>query len=336
MSKYFLSKKIYIPVGIVLFIILSYFISGSFLSYNKPINSSYLLLEDWASYAVAEDAQNYFVENNIDSIFIIGMKYPDSTVSLQELNTARKLKKRENTYSMYWSGILGFEISSEKLKDPSVLSIKMRGSIGDNTYPHYNIYANKTLIGSGFVNEKDSVYKFNISNKIDDPLSHVLIYFDNDHLTSTGDRNLYVSERYIDSINIDSIATDNFFIIKAEPFNFKFISNLRSVKCYLNDLGIDSARVRLVETPYCPINKTLAMAKGAKEYFNKTDIQNLNIITATEHSSRTYLNFKNCLQENMEVGCIPSEKSIQNKKSFYSGIDERISLTLTWMYWWFN
>jgi hypothetical protein len=91
-----------------------------------------------------------------------------------------------------------------------------------------------------------------------------------------------------------------------------------------------------VEVNYHPINKSLALAKGAKKYFDKTEIKNINIITADKHSGRSYLNFKNCLEENIEVGCIPVKRDIPEKTSLYDGIDERVSLLVTWMYWWFH
>lgn len=322
--------------GIVLFIILFYVISGLFLSYNKPVESPYVLLEDWISYTIVDDALNYIAENSIDSVFVVGMKNSNTSVGLQEIDKSRKLEKTRNTYAVLWDGILGFEIPSEKLKESFTLNLKMRGTGDNEHFPHYGIFANNRLIGSGFVNEKDSSYEFILSKNSADSLTYILINFDNDRLTSTGDRNLYISDINIDSVNIDSVSSDNFFISNTVKPYFNYVSKLYSIKYYLGDLGYDTSRVKPVEVNYDPFNKTLALAKGAKKYFSKTDVKNINLITASKHSTRSYLNFKNCLEENIEVGCIPGNSEIQEKKSLYEGIDERVSLLLTWIYWWFH
>jgi hypothetical protein len=330
-----MKKTAFIISGIVLFLILFYGISGVFLSYKKPVDSPYVLLEGWTTYAIVDDALKYIVENKIDSVFVVGMKNSNTSVGLHEIDKTRKLKKNGNTYAVYWDGILGFEIPSEKLQESFTLHVKMRGTSDINHFPHYEIFVNTGLIGSGFVNEKDSDYEFILSKSIADSLTYILINFDNDKLTSTGDRNLYISDIYIDSLDIDSLTTDNFFIYNIIDPNNYYIPKLNTIKYYLGDLGYDTSRVKLVEVDYDSFNKTLALAKGAKKYFSHTEVKNINIITANKHSSRSYLNFKNCLEENIEVGCIPENSEIQ-EKSLFAGIDERVSLLSTWIYWWFH
>ncbi len=329
-------KKIaFIISGIVLFLILFYVISGVFLTSNKPVDSPYVLLEDWVSYAIVDDAFKYIVENEIDSVFVFGMKNSNTSVGLHEIDKTRKLMKNGNTYAVYWDGILGFEIPSDKLQESFTLHVKMHGTSDISHFPHYEIFANTGLIGSGFVNEKDSDYEFIVPRGMIDSLTYILINFDNDLSTSTGDRNLYISDIYIDSLDIDSVSTDNFFISNIiDPRNYS-IPQLSTIKYYLGDLGYDTSRVKLVEVDYDSFNKTLALAKGAKKYFSHTEVKNINIITAKKHSSRSYLNFKNCLEENIEVGCIPGISAVQ-EKDLFEGIDERVSLLSTWIYWWFH
>lgn len=331
-----MKKTIFIVSGVMLFIILLYLISGIFLIYKKTVNSPYVLLEDWISYSIIEDASNYIVKNNIDSVFVVGMKNLNNSINLQEINKTRKLEKKRNTYAMYWSGILGFEIPTEKLKETFTLHIKMRGTRDIKHFPHYKIFVNKQLISTGFVNETDSVYEFNIPNYITDSLTYILINFDNDIATSQGDRNLYISDIYINTMNIEALTTKNFFISDTLKTIMDFVSNANNIKNYLKDLGYDSSKVKLIEVNYDSFNKTLALAKGAKIYFSNSEVKNINIITAKNHSRRSFLNFKNCLEKKVKVGCIPRKDDTQNKFSLPVGIDERISLILTWIYWWFH
>lgn len=323
-----------ITSGIVVCIFLLYILSGKLLTVEKPVKSPYVLLEDWVSYTTVEDASAYIVENNIDSVFVIGMRESTTSRSLQEVDKTRKLQKDRNTYSMYWNGTLGFEIPSEKLQESSILHVKMRGTSDYKHYPHYTICLNKQVIGSGFVNEAYSAYEFILSGKTTDSLSYILINFDNDKSTSTGDRNLYVSDIYIDSMDIDSIARDHFFISEKEMVHINYASKLNTIKYYLKDLEYEPSRVKLIEVDYDNFNRSLALAKGAKKYFEKTEITNINVITVDMHARRSYLNFKNCLEGNIEVGCFPGNSDTQRSTSVYEGIDERISLLLTWIYWW--
>jgi len=329
-------KKItFIASGIVLFII-SYIISGAFLLCNNPIESPYILLEAWIPSSVVEDASQYIQENNIDSVFVIGMKNSNKSISLEEIDKSKPLQKKEDAYALYWDAVLGFEIPSSKLQESFTLNIGMHGTSDNDFFPHFKIVVNNRVIATGFVSSEDSVYKFPVLGKITDSSTYILIHFDNDEPTSIGDRNLYVSSINLNSVQIDSIKTGSFLVPSSVELNADCISKLHTVKYYLSDLGYDTARVRLVEVEYDSFNKSLAIAKGAKQYFFSTEINSINIFTTTIHSRRSYFNFKNCLKKNIEVGCIPGNSNKQKEASLYGGFDERISLLATWIYWWFH
>jgi hypothetical protein len=330
-------KKIaFITGGIVLFIILFYVISGLFLTCEKPVKSPYVLLEGWIPRTIVEDAVTYIDKNEIDSVFVVGMKNANTSVSLQEIDKTGKLQKSGNTYALIGDGVLGFEIPSEKLNESFALNIQMRGTGDLNYFPHYEVFVNKQMVGSGFVTERDSCYEFVSFASLTDPFTYVLINFDNDCETSTGDRNLYISDIYIDSLNFDSLISDNFFISNTDVPNFNFVSRLNTIQYYFEDLGYDTSRLQVVEVNYEPLNMTLALAKGAKKYLGGTEMNSINIITAYKHSRRSYLNYKNCFGDNIEVGCIPGNRYINKNSSIYDGMDERVSLFFTWIYWWFH
>jgi hypothetical protein len=329
-------KKIALLTGtIALFVILFYTISGIFLSYNKSVDSPYVLLEGWISLYHMEFAANYIIANNYDSVFVIGFKNQDNTVSIQQAKKTKKLKGYDNNYVFFANGILGFEVPTEKLKDNSTLNITMRGTSALKHFPHYQVFANEHLIGSGFVSEKDSSYKFNLLNNIADSLTYVSINFDNHLMPSLGNRHLFISDIKIDMVNIDSISIGNFFIDNSPNTNFEFISGLNRIKYYLADRGYDVSKVKLIWLEPKSFNKSIAIAKCAKDYFRQSKITSINIITIEHHSKRSYINFGNSV-DNVEFGCITIHNSALYENSLYYKIDARISLLLTKIYWWFH
>lgn len=332
-----MKKTVILLSAVLLISILFYLVSGLFLTYQKSVESQYVLLEDWIPFNALEEASNYIIENNIDSVFIVGVKNSNTSESKQEIDKTKKLKKnRNNIYALCGSGILGFEIPTENLKESFILTVKMHGTSYKNLFPHYRIFSNKQLISSGFVNEKEDVYQFIISKKTTDPLTCILINYDNDMTDSIDDRNLFISGIYIDTMDIDSIMLDNFYIAYTNKPNINYVSKMDNIKYYIRDRGYDTTKVKFIEVNYDSFNKSLALAKGAKKYFSNTEVENINIITTKAHSGRSYLNFKNCLDKNIEVGCIPININFLKNHSFYVRIDERLSLLLTWIYWWFH
>ena len=285
--------------------------------------------------SVLEEAASFIVENNTDSVFVIGMSYP-FIPRLQRINKSQKLEKKWNRYAMYASSLLGFEFTTKELNEPLTVSLIMWGTSNGVKFPHYQFFLNTSLIGSGFVTGKDSVYTFSIQNNSVDTTLHLIINYDNDKMSPTGDRNLFISDIQINEQPIDPITVRDYFVLAKLGNYYNLISNEMNIKHYLGDVGYDTSRVKIVQVDYDSFNKTLALAKGAKRHFSHSGIESLNIITTTKHSTRSYLNFKNCLKDYMVVGCIPIHDDIFEDKSLYARLDERGSLLLTWIYWWFH
>jgi hypothetical protein len=330
-----MKKTTLIIIGVLLFIALLYLISGKFLTYNKSVHSPYVLLEGWISQYNMEFAANYIIDKNYDSVFIVGMKTPNNKTPIQEVRKIKKAKEADHSYFLTRNGILGFIVPTEKTGSNSILNITMRGSSALNLFPHYQVFANEQLVGSGFVNENDSIYTFDLSNKIASPITYISINYDNDIMTSVEDRNLIISDLYIDSKNIDSISLGDFYIHNGQRMHYEFISGLKKVKYYLADRGYDTSKVKLIGLEPKSFNKSIAIAKGAEEYFGQSNIESINIITIRNHSGRSVFNFKKAIR-NIEFGSIIINNHSEYENSLMYRIDERMSLLFTWMYWWFH
>lgn len=211
----------------------------------------------------------------------------------------------------------------------------MRGSVNNKLFAHYNIYIDKDFIGSGFTSKNDSIYKYTIKNSGISNSKYVLINFDNDKFTDNEDRNLYVSDVQINSKAINLMAIDIFFLKSNSQSGKALISELYSIKNYLSDLGIDTLKIKVVKSNSSSHNNTLTLANTARKYFLTTNIKNVNVITPDFHSRRSYLNFKNCLKNVVEIGCIPM-KTEKKKRKRLNKIDDRVSLLFTFLYWGFH
>lgn len=332
-------KKTAINISLFfLFAFLLYLVSGVFLTCNKPINSKNVLLEGWLHPNAVEESVKYIKENNIDSVFVVEMKNPDlqNITDFAELNKSERLKKSYNRYGLYWNGTLGFEIPTRKLEDSISIQLKMHGNKNLGYFPHYKILVNSSFLASGFSTDVDSIYQFTTKDITSDSLTYLFINFDNDIKSLYGDRDLFVSDIMINSLAVDSLATNEFFIFGDKTLGNLLCSEGVNLKFYLSELGYDSSRIKLIQTNYQRPNRTLALAKGAKKYFQNSKIENINILTTNTHSRRSYINFKNCL-ENINVGCIPrGDEILRKESSVYNCIDDRVSLILTWIYWWFH
>jgi uncharacterized SAM-binding protein YcdF (DUF218 family) len=312
--------------------ILSYFILGLFLRFEKTIKSQNIIVEGWASRMVIENAPSFFLDEKIDSIFIFDFFKDKTSISLKDVDRSVKLKQRNTAYSLSWNGTLIFEIPTSKLQDTFTLSLTMRGSVSKNRLAHFNIFINKKLIDSNFTTKERSAYNYTIQKNSANDTTYVLINFDNDVVVNNEDRNLYVSNIFINSEDIHSLAIDHFFIPSNSESGMALISELNSLKNYLTDFGLDPLKIKVIKVNQKNNNNTFTLATAAKAYFITSKIKNANVITPDFHSRRSYLNFKNCLKDSLEIGCIPINTNL-TKNTLQNNIDERASLLFTMMYW---
>lgn len=95
---------------IIILLIVSYILLGSFLKFEKPIKSSNIILEGWAAKGFFEDYSNF----DYESLFIFDFATEKKSVSLKDIDRSFKLKKKKNTYCLPWNGTLVFEIPKKK------------------------------------------------------------------------------------------------------------------------------------------------------------------------------------------------------------------------------
>lgn len=330
-------KKIWFYISIAIIgILLLYYILGYLLAVNKPINSPYILLEGWMSHIVMEEASQYIKDENVDSIFIIGMKYSEVVTEINDVHKTRIINPKNNLIVLNSNGFIAISLPNHVFSDTSKIQFNLRGSKDVKYMPHYEFFMNGNIIGHGFANDTPNNFTFKLSKNTKDSTSYFLINFDNDRNTKHGDRNLYISDVFVDSVKIGELTNDIFFVASSESPNIPYVLRQNTVQYYMHDCKIDSSKIRIIEIDYTYLNKSIAFAKGAQKYIHNSNLTSFNLVTADIHSARSYFNFKNSLGNRIKLGCIPVKRNSYKQNSIKQGIDERISLVYTWFYWLFN
>jgi hypothetical protein len=247
------------------------------------------------------------------------------------------LEESTDKVDMAWSGMLIYEIPTNKIQYPDMLNISMYGTPVNNIYPHFKIFINDSLLKSGFVNDSDSVFSFSLKKYTPDKNFSLKIYFDNDAMIKDSDRNMFVTRVLIDSTNINKIASKKYYLLMNNDDSEFFDSGTEDIKRYLTDFGIEPDKIKIAETNNELLNNTLALSKKAGNFFKNSKIKDLNIYANSHHSGRTFLNFRNCIKKDIKIGCIATDsENDPDWFMFYENVDERISLFFSWVYWWFN
>lgn len=336
-------KKWGLILAVILLSGIAYIITGNYLIYNNPNNSKNLLIEDWVPVTLLEELKSKNIIDKADSIYIIGMEFPEKQNLLTQIrnNNPQSIasKKNNNTNFLYKNTCLLYCVNSHQLEEPTTLYINMKGDFAFNYYPHYKIIIDDQIVSSGFVSGKDSLYSFKINHFFKDSLVLIQIQYDNDFWGGKGiDRNLHISTININSTNIDSISLYHQIISDEALRNLPqpFSSNAHNKKHYLEDLGIDPNKIKVIETKYTKNrNITLYLSKAAGLYFQNHPQKDFLIATTMMHSHRTYLNFKNSLSKETNLGCM-AIKVEYGKKERINKTDEIFSLIFSYLYWLFN
>lgn len=308
-----------------------YLLLGRALVYRHPLASHNVLLEGWMLESVINTAPKFLTASDTDSIFIVTMKPAKTTTKHSFWEKAQKLDTESKRFILASNSMLRLVIPAANCKPAQQISFKMKGSRDDRSAAHYAVFFNDSLLAHGFANEEFIRYRFQLSNWKTERENELVICFNNDACSSTGDRNLYVSRIQLDTLNASQLASSASRLpARAYPQGAAGpVLNLPNIQSLLlADMGCDTSKIHWISAEPAEFNNTKSYAQAATEFLNASSIESINLVTAEKHSRRSFINFRAQLKKEVKLGCIPIPTKGKNR--FIHGIDERASLLYTW------
>lgn len=308
-----------------------YLLLGRALVYKHPVDSHNVLLEGWMLESVIKNAPGFLTASETERIIIASMNNAGHATNGTLWEKAQELDKASKQFTLASNSMLRLVIPAANCNPAQQISFKMKGSRDDRSAAHYAVFFNDSLLAHGFAKEEFIRYRFQLTNWETEHENELMICFDNDACSSTGDRNLYISRIQLDTMNASQLASSASCLpARAYPQGAAGpVFNLRNIQSLLlADMGCDTSKIRWISAEPAGFNKTKAYAQAASEFLNASSIESINLVTAEKHSRRSFINFRAQLKKEIELGCVPVENKVKNP--FINTIDERISLLFTW------
>jgi hypothetical protein len=333
-----LGKWLKLTFALGLSFFLAYVAAAYLVTFQKDLPSKHLLIEGWLNKEHLEQLKTYLDGYVYDSLFIVGMDYKKSIENNDAAGDQDK-KMKPHSYSgktaMLANGCLEYIFANPTRTNHQQLEMGMYGTCALGFCPHYNIFVNGRFLGSGLVTEKDSTYIFEIPDGLYAPEMKLTVFFDNDmKFDRHSDRNLVISAVALNGQPIEPLHGTPFYTKNAPSF-FQMDNNGKNARQYLLDLGLDTLKTRIIETGWEAHNKTFYYSRAAGQYLNKSNIPDIKVITAQNHSRRTYLSFRGSISPEIAVGCIYFEAHNETL-TVPSLFVEAASCIWTWVYWLFH
>ena len=296
-----------------------------------PVNNPDIyIVESWLSSPYIEQANDYMLENEIDSVWIVGMNVPDTANS--------KLKKKEKItlpISLIGNGYIRANYNSNTPPEDTLL-IDIEGYRAFGVGAFILIYINDEFALSKIISKRDTL-------KIPCPqeTKNITLVFANDARCKKGeDRNI----RIYSIGNVANVTTieQKYGSVNILPDDLGLTEGLKTAM-YLQELGCKPVHFVTVEGKAKGDNKTLQSSLLFKKWLSENHHTNkklrINIFTTPQHARRTYINYKKALKNFADVGVIAFEKHDQvcegltAKQKFLSWADETASTIITYFYW---
>jgi hypothetical protein len=193
----------------------------------------------------------------------------------------------------------------------STIEVIAFGRALDGEYPHFRLSLNDSLIGERYVSHTPRDIKFETLLS-EDQIRSISVKFDNDGVSSNGDRNLAI---------LGIRVNDRFFspfsktvsLVYGKPGNTEVqpvYENLAQKAAYfLQREGIEAEKIVAAPSPFVEIDRTYESALSIKKVLNKRfpTVRSLNIISEGAHSRRSWMMYKKALDDNFKIGVMAVE-----------------------------
>jgi len=297
-KKSFLSirKWLFISAAVLVFFLMGASSIRIFLSPTKRLkDTSVLVIEGWIpDYALKEAVQEFNTHNYQRLITTGGPLVTD--------------------YRAFIGGKLHFSIpdSLHKRVSGHPLLVQAQGSYVSGESAHFTLWVNDTVyIGETFTSNRMTTYRFPMDSCITE-VKTVHIHFDNDKMTRTQDRDLFLRNITVGRTSIRY----NSGIMLYEQHWPDEVKNIRILPTYAENaaadlirLGIDSSKISVVTSLPVHTHKTFHAASALKTYLLQQQVSSFNLLSVGVHTRRSWLTYQKALGNTFSIGII----SVENK-----------------------
>ncbi|MGC1392160.1 MAG: carbohydrate-binding domain-containing protein [Bacteroidales bacterium] len=298
------------------------YLSG-YLSKSEEVSANILLVEGWLPEYAIDMAFSEFNKNKYEYVITTGLKIPEYYLVSMDGYLVFYPKRRI---------VLNSGISNHSIEIDAYSELN-----GDNA-ARFNLFINDSVVGS-FEAEKRK-RKYNINWKGDlTTIDSIMVQFTNDAIGDFGDRNLYVKEIIIDHKFVMEYQKNSEYIIGALGSSWRikndFTSYAELARNRLLSLGMDSAKIKAIDSKRARINRTLTSALAFRDWLRTTNIpvKGINIVTVGTHARRTWMTYNKILDGKHKIGIL-SLPDYKNNFSRKYKILKTIRETLGIIYYW--
>ncbi|MEZ5197731.1 MAG: carbohydrate-binding domain-containing protein [Bacteroidales bacterium] len=336
--------KVFLLFGILVILLFLFirFYLPSFLIYNHPVDSEVVVIESWISAYEVERIADYLKQDPEARCIVVGKHYIAEVEESADMNSHNYNKKDIGQKGIWLltNSSLTFNLSGLTVLqsgDSVTISVTAKGTEAAGYFPYFNIVVNGHFVKGYFVKEEFNDFYIKIPTP-EKGIESLCLRFTNDIFTGNEDRNLSIHSVKIGGFTIlatpENVAETEEQTKETTGFN----SQSEEVAQYLVGLGVNSQKMTTLDFKPVICNQTLASAKALKEYFEKKQISNLNVLSSGFHSRRTWFTYQKVLGPSLKVGVIyypPVNYSQQNLHKTFSGylylLNEFVSYVVNWL-----
>jgi hypothetical protein len=279
-------------------IYLSYKLIGflsEYLSKSEPVEANILLVEGWLpDYAIMKSYEE-FKRHGYDHIITTGMNSSETYFNVHS-----------NGYLIFYTKD---RFAGSDTNGHHIFEIEAYSELGGNGRAHFNIYVNNTPAGNFFAETKSAKYRIPWDGNLSQ-VDSVMVEYDNDSMSESEDRNLYVKSIRADNSIVIPYLNNTVYDMFQTNGHIRSLNNIKSgaesARVRLIMAGIDSALITAVPAQNASINRTLASALAFSDWLktNRIEIKGLNIVSMGPHARRTWITYNKILKADYPVGII--------------------------------
>ncbi len=264
-----------------------------FLSFNKPVEADFLIVEGWVGENALLKAVEEFEKGGYSRMITTG-----SVI--------------DSYYLMSTEGLLEYHFTEHPVQlDPGdTVDVCLKGTPVHGIYPEFTLFINDQEISRHISSGDWNLYSFVFDTGM--VVHRVGITFDNDEVYFEQDRNLYVGSVRLKGSTYPARSRYSFHYRKNDPLKLDpaptdFHSLAAICARELRHLGVPEDQIIILESPQSDQNRTLTSALVVEHWIQSNGFEDsaVNVLSESIHSRRTHMLYRYALKKHCrEVGIV--------------------------------